>query len=71
MSERTRKAHPPALADMAFDEALARFIQTDPREVAAEIEEIKRRDREVSEYVDERRRSIRQGARRAKKRFRI
>src|SRR5580704_13022180 len=71
VSERARKSRPPALADMAFDEALARFIQTDPREVADEIDEIKRRDREVTEYVDERRRSIRQGARRAKKRFRL
>ena len=66
MSERKRK---PRLSDMSFDEALARFIQTDPKEVADEIDEIKRRDREVSEYVDERRKSIRKGARRANKRF--
>jgi hypothetical protein len=69
MSERKRK---PRLSDMSFDEALARFIQTDPKEVADEIDKIKRRDREVEEYVEERRRSVRHGARRGpKKRFRL
>jgi hypothetical protein len=71
MSERERRRKAPTLSDMSFDQALARFIQTDPREVADEIDEIKRRDREVMDYVEERRRSIRQGARRAKKRFRL
>ncbi|MGB6538435.1 MAG: hypothetical protein WBF58_21025 [Xanthobacteraceae bacterium] len=69
MSERKRT--PTALSDLAFDEALARFIQTDPKELADSLEEIKRRDREVEEYVNERRASIKQGARRAKKRFRL
>jgi hypothetical protein len=35
------------------------------------VDEIKRRDREVEGYVDERRKSIRRGARRATKRFRL
>jgi hypothetical protein len=68
MTERKRKRP----SDMPFDEALARLIQTESKDVADEIEEIKRHDREVEEYVEERRRSIRQGARRGpKKRFRL
>lgn len=69
MSERKKK--PSALSDLAFDEALARLIQTDPKELADTLDKIKREDREVKEYVEERRQSIRRGARRAKKRFRL
>jgi hypothetical protein len=71
MSERGRRQQQPTPSDLSFDQALANFIQTDPRELADEIEQIKRQDREVSDYVEQRRGSIRQGARRAKERFRI
>ncbi len=59
------------LSGMGFDEALARFIETDREEVEDAMKGVERDDREVREYVEERRDSIRRGARRAGKRFRL
>lgn len=59
------------MSDLGFEEALTRLLRTDPEELASEIEKTKEKDREVSEFVEERRDSIRRGARRTKHRFRI
>lgn len=42
-----------------------------PRDLQDEIEKVIRQGKEVANYVDDRTESIRKGARRAKKRFRI
>src|SRR5438128_2264906 len=69
---KARKPRKPPLAlEMDFEEALARLIQTDPKELTELIEEARREGKEVEEYVRERTRSIRRGARRATKRFRL
>ena len=47
------------------------ILQTDKKELENETERVKREADEVGEYVDERRDSIRRGARRSKHRFRI
>jgi hypothetical protein len=59
------------LSDMGFDEALARFIQTDRDEVEDAMNRVDRDDREAREYVEERRESIKRGARRSRARFRL
>jgi hypothetical protein len=68
----TKKRKPNALLhDLGLDEALARFIQTDKREVEDVIDRVIREEQAVSDYVEERRDSIRKGARRTGTRFRI
>lgn len=59
------------ISDLGFDEALARFMQTDKQELADTKERIEREDEGVTAYVEERRESIRRGARRTGSRFRI
>lgn len=59
----------PFKLDMPFEEALRRFVQTDPEEVKTEREKIVEKEKEVEQYVREREQSIRNGARRAGKRF--
>lgn len=59
------------MSDLGLEEALVRLMQTDPEELAAEIEAVKNKNREVEEYVEERRDSIRRGAFRTKHRFRL
>ena len=59
------------VSDLGFEEALARLMQTDPEELAAEVEAVKDKDREIAAYVEERRDSIGRGARRTKHRFRL
>jgi hypothetical protein len=66
-----KKDSPPTELDMLFGEALARFIQTDPRELTKEIEKANKEAEETERYAAERRDSIRRGARRAPKRFRL
>ena len=66
-----RKKGVPDFPAIPFDEAIARLLQTDPKEIADLAEEVKRKDEKVSCYVEERRQSIRKGARRSKKRFGI
>jgi hypothetical protein len=69
MSERKRK---PRLSDMPFDEALARFIQTNPDELAEEVasDVLKGRQRAKKRIADARR-EIEDGARPKKGRFRL
>ena len=57
--------------DMSFEEALRRYVQTDPKELADMIEEAKRAGENVEKFIEERIGSIRRGARRAPKRFRL
>lgn len=71
MTDRKKKTGPPPFPDIPFEEALARLIQTDPNELADSYEEIRRKEVEVERYVHEREQSIRRGARRASKRFRL
>ena len=68
-SERRRKPSPSL--GIPFEEALARFVQTDPKDLADTYERIKREEEETNRYVEERERSIRSGARRTNKRFRL
>jgi hypothetical protein len=65
----TRKRKPPASLDMPFEEAVARLLQTDPREIADAHERLKRAQEDTKKYVEERRDSIRQGARRSPARW--
>lgn len=74
MTGRKRPAKPPPFPDMPFEEALARLLQTDPRELPGKLAEefVRAKDkaekevREIDRYVEERRSSIRKGARRDK-----
>jgi hypothetical protein len=56
---------------MSFDEAVKRLVQTDPKELEDAFAETQRESEEVKPYVEERRESIRKGARRTSKRFRL
>jgi hypothetical protein len=56
---------------VSFDEALRRYAQTDPKELADMIEQAKRKGEKVERFIEERESSIRRGARRAAKRFRL
>jgi hypothetical protein len=72
MSQKPRKKSDSLLRlDMSFDEALKRVAQTDPKELADAFAETERENEEAKKYVEERRESIRKGARRAPKRFRL
>ena len=64
-----RKRKPPASLDMPFEEALGRFIQTDPKEIADAHERMRERQEEVRENVRKRRESIRGDIRPPGKRF--
>jgi hypothetical protein len=67
----TKRDKEPTDLEMDFGEALRRFIQTDPKELADLAEEAQRKGENVERYVQERIDSIRRGARRAPKRFRL
>lgn len=60
-----RKRKPPASLDMPFEEAVARFMQTDPAEIADAHERLRQAQEDTKKYVEERKRSIRRGARRS------
>lgn len=66
-----KKREPPLALSMGFEEALARFAKTDPKEIADAHERVRSAQGEVEKNVAERRDSIRSGARRTKHRFRI
>ena len=71
MSADRKKDDPNVFAGMAFDEALARLVQTKPEEISDFFDQVKKDEEEAGRYVEERRESIRKGARRASKRFRL
>jgi len=56
---------------MDFTEAVKRFAQTDPKELAEEKKRSEEEIQEIDRYVEERQESIRKGARRTKHRFRL
>ena len=66
-----KKREPPFVLAMGFNEALARLAQTDPKDLADTYEQVQQDDAKVDKYVEEREQSIRRGARRAGKRFRL
>ncbi len=67
----SRKDRPDILIGMSFDEALKRLAQTNPKEIQESIAQTIHDEEEAKRYVEERRESIRKGARRAPKRFRL
>ena len=66
-----KKREPPLVLNIGFEEALARLVQTDPKEMADTYEQVRRDEEEVEKYVAEREQSIGRGVRRAAKRFRL
>jgi hypothetical protein len=66
-----KKQMPRISIDMPFDEALRRLIETDPKDLEDLIRKGRKGVEEVETYVEERQRSIRRGARRSRKRFRL
>lgn len=67
----TKKGKEPSLLGMAFDEALARLTRVTPRDLEASFEEARKDDEEAQKYAEERRTSIRKGARRTGSRYRF
>jgi hypothetical protein len=59
------------LSGMPFDEAIARLLQTNPKEVADEIAQVKARQEEVRTNVKEAERYIDTSGRPRGKRFRL
>jgi hypothetical protein len=60
----------PMPVDVSSNEALVRS-PLDPNEIAGTYSEVRREQKEVDAFINERAESIRRGARRAPKRFRI
>jgi hypothetical protein len=59
-------------SDMGFDEALARLIQTDPKELSDHKERVEQRAGATKRNVEEAREEIRRGGQREpRKRFRL
>jgi hypothetical protein len=51
------------LPEMGFDEALERFIQTDPKELASALERVRQGQAEVERRANQVRENIRRGVR--------
>jgi hypothetical protein len=64
-----RKNKSGGLIGMAFNEALARLLQTDKKELEDAFEKARQDESEAKRYAEERQESIRKGARRAPKRI--
>ncbi len=62
---------PTSLVGMAFDEALVRLSRVDRKELEQSFEDVAKEEKEVGRYVEDRERSIKRGARRSGKRFRL
>jgi hypothetical protein len=68
MTEKRKKEPPP----MPLDEALARFIQADPKELAEKLaEDVIKRRKSVERQIDDVGREIEDGGRPRKGRFRL
>jgi hypothetical protein len=65
-----KRKEPKSLAGMSMDEALARLLQTNPKELEDMYEQTRKAEAEAARFIEERGHSIEQGARRAPKRFR-
>jgi DNA anti-recombination protein RmuC len=66
-----KKKKPSNIVGMPFDEALARFLQTNPSEVADEFAHVKARQEEIRKDAEERKKLIKSSGRPAGKRFRL
>jgi hypothetical protein len=64
-----RKKETPDFPAMPFDEALARLLQTDPKEIADAFEQNKERSDDIKRSVDGRRQRLRSATRGPKKKF--
>jgi len=53
---------PKALAGMTLDEALARLLQTNPKELEDMYDETRRSEEQAKRFIEEREQSIRRGA---------
>ncbi|BDV34674.1 hypothetical protein SS37A_22030 [Methylocystis iwaonis] len=70
-SKKTKKTENTPLIgiDLSFGEALERFLQTDPKELASAIEKTKRRSDEIERSAAERRERLRSAAKGPAKKF--
>ena len=67
-----KKREPPLKLDMAFEEALARFSRTDPKEIAdAFVAEIMQKRQDAEKRINEVTKELEDGARPKKGRFRL
>jgi hypothetical protein len=71
MTARKKRKPSADISDLGLGEALARLLQTSRAELADVVEQVDREDKQVSDYVEERRKSIKKGARRTGSRFRL
>lgn len=71
MTDKKKRKSDMDLSKMGFDEAIARFIQTDKVELEDSMTRVEQEDEKVSKYVGKRRKSIGKGARRTNHRFRL
>ncbi|HUZ13192.1 MAG TPA: hypothetical protein VMU93_10110 [Caulobacteraceae bacterium] len=58
------KEPPKPIEEMPFDEALARFLQTDPKELADAMSRVRQGQAEIERRANEVRENIRMGLRR-------
>jgi len=58
-----KKREPPMELDMPFEEAMTRFVQTDPKEIADAYQRVRARQEEVRENVESRKRIIQNAGR--------
>lgn len=65
------KRYAPPDAEQPTENAVARFLRTDPAQFASAHDRVRAGQSEVDRQVDERRDSIRRGARRSPARFRL
>jgi hypothetical protein len=70
MTKRAENPVPTPIEKLSFAEALARLVQTDPRELEQAYEKARRAEAEARQFIEERKASIRKGARRSAGRFR-
>jgi hypothetical protein len=70
MTKRGENTAPKPLEELSFGEALARLIQTDPRELQQAYEQARKAEAEAQRFIEERKASIGRGARRSTGRFR-
>jgi hypothetical protein len=64
-----RKKGVPDFPAIPFDEAIARLLQTDPKEIADAFERNKERSDEIERSVKERRERLREATRGPRKKF--
>jgi hypothetical protein len=63
MKDRKKPTGPPRFPDMPFDEALARLLQTDPKELTDAFEENRKRVEDIRRSASQRREHLRAATR--------